>query len=70
MLKFKTIREKAKGINPVGKLVFNKKLHGVKVNIYKDNNSFVAYIDGDKLDSYKNQKQAEKMAAEIVKELK
>ncbi len=70
MLKFKNIREKAKGKKPAGKLVFDKKLNGVKVNIYKDNNSFVAYIDGDKLDSYKNQKQAEKMAAEIVKELK
>lgn len=70
MLKFSAIREKARRPAPKGKMVSSKKFNRVKVDIYKDNNSFVAYVDGDKLDSYRNQKQAEKMAAEIVKELK
>jgi hypothetical protein len=53
-----------------GKMVFNKKIGGVPVMIHKEANGFIVYIDGDKLDSYKSQKEAEKMAAEFVKQYK
>ena len=42
----------------------------VPVKITKEKNDFVVYIDGDRLDSYKSQKEAEKMAKEFVKQYK
>jgi len=36
--------------------------------IHKEKNGFVVYIDGDRLDDYKSQKEAEKMAKEFVKQ--
>ena len=58
------------GRKPEGKIVFNKKMKGVKVVIHKERNGFVAYIDGDRLDRYKTKNEAEKASDAIVKALK
>ena len=54
-----------------GKVVFKKKINRIDVVIYKDKGRlpFVVYIDGDRLDAFKNQKDAEKSAMETIKEL-
>ena len=69
MKTFLDIRELT-GRKPEGKIVFNKKIKGVKVNIHKERNGFVTYIDGDRLDVYKSQKEAEKAATEFMKQYK
>jgi len=46
------------------------KIDRIPVKITKEKNGFVVYIDGDRLDSYKSQKEAEKMAKEFVKQYK
>ena len=66
---FKDIRELA-GRKPSGEMVFKKKISGLPVMIHKEKNGFVVYIDGDRLDDYKSQKEAEKMAKEFVKQYK
>ena len=58
------------GRRPEGKIVFNKKIKGVKVIIHKERNGFVAYIDGDRLDVYRSQREAEKAASEFMKQYK
>ena len=55
---------------PEGKMVFNKKVKGVKAMIHKDRNGFVDYIDGDRLDVYKTQREAEKAITEFMKQYK
>ena len=69
MKTFSQIRELA-GRKPQGQMVFNKKIKGVKVMVHKERNGFVAYVDGDRLDSYKSSKEAEKAATEFVKQFK
>jgi len=66
---FDQIREKLNR-HPSGKMVFNMKIDRVPVMIHKEVSGFVVYIDGDRLDSYKNQREAEKMAKQFVKQLK
>ena len=67
MKSFSSIRE----ATSKGKVVFKKKINRIDVVIYKDKGRlpFVAYIDGDKLDAFKNQKDAEKSSMETIKEL-
>ena len=69
MKTFGQIRELT-GRRPSGQLVLNKKLGRIQIMIYKDLNKFVAYIDGDRLDSYKTKAEAEKAATEFIKVLK
>ena len=66
---FKDIRELT-GRKPIGDIVFNKKINRIPVKIHKERNVFVVYIDGDRLDSYKTQREAERMAKEFVKQYK
>lgn len=66
---FKTLREKI-GKHKSGKVVFDNKIDRVPVIIHKEVNGFVVYIDGDKLDTYKSQAEAEKMAKEFIKQYK
>lgn len=58
---------------PQGKKVYSKPTKigrkRVSVEIYKHGNEFVAYVDGDRLDAFKSQKDAEKGITAIVKEL-
>ena len=69
MKTFSELRELT-GRQPEGKMVFNKKIKGVKVMIHKERNGFVAYIDGDRLDVYRSQREAEKAASEFMKQYK
>jgi hypothetical protein len=69
MKTFRSLRELA-GRKPSNQSVFDKKIDGVPVKVTKELNGFVVYIDGDRLDSYKTQQQAEKMAKEFIKQYK
>jgi len=69
MKTFNQIRE-ITGRKPEGQLVVNKKLGRIQVMVYKERNGYVAYIDGDRLDSYRTKNEAEKAANEFVKVLK
>ena len=51
-------------------MVFDKKIDRVPVMIHKEVGGYAVYIDGDRLDSYKTQQQAERMAKEFVKQYK
>jgi len=46
------------------------KIKGVKVDIHKHNGQFEVKIDGDILDTYKSQKEAEMMAKQFVDQYK
>jgi glycine cleavage system protein P-like pyridoxal-binding family len=52
---------------PKGKHVFDKKIKGVSVMVHKDQGRYVTYVDGDRLDAYSSQKEAEKAGLEFVK---
>lgn len=57
---------------PKGEVVLNKKFKGIPVKIVKDGKGktpFTAYVDGDRLDSFKSQSEAEKAAQTVIKEL-
>jgi len=69
MKSFLQLRELT-GRKPEGQVVVNKKLGRIQVMVYKERNGFVAYIDGDRLDSYRTKNEAEKAATEFVKVLK
>ena len=58
------------GRKPEGKMVFNKKISRIPVMVHKERNGFVAYVDGDRLDVYRSQREAEKAAKEFVKQYK
>ena len=69
MKTFTQVRELT-GRKPTGQLVMNKKFGRIQVMIYKDRNDFVTYIDGDRLDSYRTKKEAEKASIEFIKQFK
>ena len=69
MKTFLELRELA-GRKPQGKSVFNKSIKGTKVMVYKERNGFVTYIDGDRLDVYRSQREAEKAGIEFMKQYK
>lgn len=56
---------------PKGDVVFDKKIKRIPVLIVKEKGTlpFVVYIDGDRLDAFKSQKDAEKSATKVIKEL-
>lgn len=66
MKTFKQIREAVKS---KGEVVFDKKMDKVPVKITKDDKGYTLYIDGDMLDTFKTQKEAEKTAQTVIKEL-
>ena len=53
---------------PPGEHVGDFKVDRVSVMIHKDKGKFVAYVDGDRLDAYRTQKEAEKAATQFVKQ--
>jgi len=53
---------------PPGEHVSSFKVDRIPVMVHKDKGKFVAYVDGDKLDVYKSQKEAEKAATQFVKQ--
>jgi hypothetical protein len=58
------------GRMPIGKVVFDKKINRIPVKINNEKNKFVVYIDGDRLDAYNSQREAEKSALEFMKQYK
>ena len=54
---------------PKGDHVFDQRVGKVKVMIHKDTKGFTVYIDGDKLDTYRSQKEAEKVGIAFAKEM-
>lgn len=69
MKKFFQIRELT-GRKPEGQVVVNKKVGRIQIMVHKERNGYVAYVDGDRLDSYRTKNEAEKAATEFVKVLK
>lgn len=69
MKSFQQIRELA-GRKPTGQMVWSKKFKKIQTKIHKERNDFVAYIDGDRLDSYRTQKDAEKSITQFMKQYK
>jgi len=65
MKTFKELRE----ASSKGKSVFKQKMNKITVEIMKDSKGFTAYVDGDKLDTFRSQSEAEKAAKTVVKEL-
>ncbi len=72
MKTFQEIRDK----KPEGNVVYKKKIKRIPVEIYqrpdkkgRDNLPFVAYVDGDRLDAFKSQKDAEKAIETVIREL-
>ena len=53
---------------PPGEHISDFKVNRVSVMIHKDKGKFVTYVDGDKLDSYNSQKEAEKAGTQFVKQ--
>ena len=56
------------GRKPEAKEVYNKKIGRVTIKINKERNGFVAYVDGDRLDVYRSQSEAEKASKEFLKQ--
>jgi len=69
MKSFTQIRELT-GRKPQGQLIVNKKIGRIQVQVYKERNGFVTYIDGDRLDSYRSKQEAEKAGTEFIKAYK
>ena len=70
MKNFKHIREAMKKGMPPGVHVYDTRIERITLMIHKEKNKFVVYIDGEKLDTYKTQKEAEKMGKEFIKQYK
>ena len=70
MKTFVQIREAMKKGMPPGKHVFDKKVGKIEVMVHKEKKGFTTYVNGDKLDTYKNQKAAEKAGLEFAKQFK
>jgi hypothetical protein len=68
MKTFQTIREKRSRGMPPGDHVSDKKVNRHTVMVHKEKGKFVTYIDGDKLDSFSSQKEAEKAGIAFAKE--
>ena len=65
----KTFRELREAKKVKGEVVFKKKMNKIEVVITKDAKGFTAYVDGDRLDTFKSQSEAEKAAKTVIKEL-
>jgi len=69
MKNFTQLRELT-GRKPEGKPLVDKRVGRIKIRVHKERNGYVAYVDGDRLDSYRSKDEAEKAAIEFVKALK
>jgi hypothetical protein len=58
------------GRMPKGEHVFGKKTKGFSIMVHKDQDRYVTYVDGDRLDDYETQKEAEKAGLEFVTQYK
>ena len=65
---FSDIREKKMRGMPPGEHVFDTKINRIELMIHKEKGKFVTYIDGDRLDAYRTQKEAEKAGRLFIKQ--
>jgi len=65
MKTFTQLRELT-GRKPEGKPLVDKRVGRIKIKVHKERNGYVAYVDGDRLDSYRSKNEAEKAATEFV----
>ena len=66
----KNIREQLSKKRLPGNTVYTKRIGKNELMIKKVKNEFVVFIDNEKLDSYKNQREAERMGKEFLKQYK
>jgi hypothetical protein len=69
MKTFTQLRELT-GRKPEGNPLVDKRVGRIKIKVHKERNGYVAYVDGDRLDSYRSKNEAEKAATEFVKAYK
>ena len=69
MKSFRELREARHKGMPPGEHVFDKKVKGKHVMIHKEKKGFTVYIDKEKLDTYRSQREAEKMGVAFAKEM-
>ena len=69
MKNFSQIRELT-GRKPKGIKVYGKRIKNVSIMVHKDLGRYVTYVDGDRLDAYRSQKEAEKAGLEFIKQYK
>ena len=65
MKTFSELREK----KTQGKVVYDKKINRISTKVMKDSKGFTAYIDGDKLDTFRSENDAKKAITMAIKEL-
>jgi len=65
MKTFSEVRNK----KPKGDLVYSKKHKRIATSVYKTPKGFVAYIDGDLLDTFRSERDAVKSIETAIKEL-
>jgi len=70
MLTFNQLVEKMGKRMPAGQHVFDTKIGKRELMIHKEKGKFVTYIDMEKLDTYRTQREAEKMGREFIKQYK
>jgi len=70
MKTFKQLRESLTLLESDGPVIWSKKINGVSAKIEKVGTKFKVYIDGDDLDTYNTQKEAESMAMQFIKQYK
>lgn len=51
-------------------VTYSKRVKGYPTMVRKEGNKYVAFIDGDKLDSYSSEKEAVKMITQFMKNYK
>ena len=70
MKTFSELREARKKKMPPGEHVFDTKVKGVGIMVHKEKGKFVVYVDGDKLDVFRDLNSAKKAGSEFVKQYK
>ena len=70
MKTFSELREARKKKMPPGEHVFDTKIKGIEVMVHKEKGKFSLYIDGDKLDVFRDLNSAKKAGSEFVKQYK
>tara|TARA_B100000965_G_scaffold352583_1_gene327865 strand:+ start:659 stop:862 length:204 start_codon:yes stop_codon:yes gene_type:complete len=50
------------------KPVVSKKIGKIKMSVMKEPKGFTVYVDGDKIDTYKSQREAEKAGTTFIKQ--
>lgn len=66
MKTFKELREAKK---PKGDVVYDKKIKGISAVITKHSKGFTAHIDGEEIDTFRNESDAKKAIDTLIKEL-